>query len=69
MKIAWIRCICICQLFEDVVSVLDPEMLEHSRDSSDEMSASCSDISSADRPALPDEHLSPDPQPEHDAKQ
>jgi len=56
-------------LFEDVVSVLDPEMLEHSRDSSDEMSASCSDISSTDRPAIADEHLSPEPQPEHDAKQ
>jgi len=60
---------CICQLFEDVVSVLDPEMLEHSRDISDEMSASCSDISSTDRPAVPDEHLSPDPQPERDSKQ
>ena len=65
----WLEWDVVCQLFEDVVSVLDPEMLEHSRDSSDEMSASCSDISSTDRPAIADEHLSPEPQPEHDAKQ
>jgi len=52
------------QLFEDVVSTLDPEMLEHRRDSSDELTASCSDISSTDRPAAPDDILTPDPQPE-----
>ena len=60
---------CVCQLFEDVVSVLDPEMLDHNRDSGDELTTSCSDVSSTDRPASRDEQLTPDPQPEHAAEQ
>jgi len=56
------------QLFEDVVSVLDPEMLELCRDSGDEMTASCSDVSSTERAAVADEPVTPDPQPEHGAE-
>jgi len=66
-------CVCVCvrlwQLFEDVVSVLDPEMLDHSRDSSDELTTSYSDISTTDLLAVHDEHLTPDPQPEQAAEQ
>ena len=51
------------------MTVLDPEMLEHSRDSIDEMTATCSDVSSTDRPAVHDEHLTPDPQPDQEAEQ
>jgi len=57
------------QLFEDVVSVLDPEMLDQSRDSGDELTTSCSDVSSTDRPASQDEQLTPDPQPEQTTEQ
>jgi len=63
-------CPCVCvQLFEDVVSVLDPEMLDHGRDTSDELTASYSDVSSTDRPAVHDERLTPDPEPEQAAEQ
>ena len=51
------------------MSVLDPEMLDHGRDSSDELTASYSDVSSTDRPAVLDERLTPDPQPEQAAQQ
>jgi len=57
------------QLFEDVVSVLDPEMLNHGRDSSDYLTTSYSDVSSTDRPAVHDELLTPDPQPDQAAEQ
>jgi len=59
----------VCQLFDDVVSVLDPEMLEHGRDSGDELTASYSDISSTDRHAVRDDVHTPDPQPDHDTQQ
>jgi len=61
--------VCVWQLFEDVVSVLDPEMLEHGRDSSDELTASYSDVSSTDHPAVHDEQATPDPQPQQAAEQ
>jgi len=57
------------QLFEDVVSVLDPEMLDQGRSSSDDLMGSYSDVSSTDRPAVLDERLTPDPHPEHSDQQ
>jgi len=56
------------QLFEEVVSVLDPEMLDQGRSSSD-LSASYSDVSTTDRPAVLDERLTPDPHLEHPDQQ
>jgi len=62
-------CVCVSQLFEDVVSVLDPEMLNHGRDDSDLLTTSYSDVSSTDRPAVRDEILTPEPHPDTAAQQ
>jgi len=40
----YLRCMWCVQLFEDVVSVLDPEMLDQGRSSSDDLTASYSDV-------------------------
>ena len=52
-----------------MVSVLDPEMLEHTRDGGDMLTASYSDVSSTDRPGVQDEPITADQQPEQAAEQ